>query len=112
MGLEHLKEIEDALDSCGAEEYKDISEHTRVADVLADSAELIQLFEKLNVPVKHYISGGGLNQEGVERIRIIGDLNGDSERAEKLINSKDLYGTLTVLDIDRVIGYERIASIN
>jgi hypothetical protein len=111
MDLEHLEEIQSAFASCGAEEYMNIDGNTRVADVLDDSASMVQLFERLKIPVNHYISGGGLNQEGIERIMTIGELNEDSRRAKELINSKDLYGMVTALDLDRVIGYERITGI-
>lgn len=111
MGLEHLEEIKNALFYCGAEEDINITEDTRVEDVLAESACMIQLLEKLKIPVKHYISGGGLNQDGIERIRAIGVLNEDSERYEEIIKSKDLFGMVTVLDIDRAVSYERITDI-
>jgi hypothetical protein len=111
MSLEHLEEMQRAAINSGADQADadSITAGTRVADVLPDSVAFIQLLEKLRVPVRHYIAGGSLSEDGKVRLRAIGDLNADPARAEALLRAKDLYAELSFLDIDRLVCYERLA---
>ncbi|MBU3913113.1 MAG: hypothetical protein KKB21_02015 [Nanoarchaeota archaeon] len=109
MGLEHFREIRQALVECGIEEddADSIYGRQRVAEVLGDRVFMLAFLENLGFDPSKIISGGALDDRGKQAIVNIARAAKNYRRAGQLNDLKpgEVYDALNFNDIERLVRY-------